>query len=220
MFDINEWYRDFLTWMRTERGQEALEIQTDCSSELYLNALVALHLRRYGRDLGISGWWARCEWAKVDISFGAAKGPFDDWNAAWYQGITGDVGQIEGKVLYWHYTESVRKNKLAELRRELTDRRDKDVDYRQKQLYLGLVWMVSYEQPGHDESLESLLTHRSSRQVWAELFADNGLRVHDAPVERPESAVFDHVKTLNLSSLWPITKADSASLWVTLLEFT
>ena len=218
-FDIDDWYRELLTWMRAERGREALEIQSDCSNELYLNALTALHLRRYGRARDFPLWWVRCEWAKVDISFGMAKEQFQNWNAAWNNGKTGDIGQIEGKVLYWHHSKSACCFKLCDLRRELDDRRKKDVGHREWQLYFGLVWMVSFEPPQHDDaSLASLHGERASRHGWAELFAESGLVVHDAPMERPESAVFDHVTTLDMKSLWPRTDVGTASLWVTLIE--
>lgn len=222
-FDVNDWYRDLLTWMRTARGPEALEVQTDCANELYLNALIAMHLRRYGRARGFRGWWARCEWAKVDISFGAAETTFDDWDAAWNQGITGDIGQIEAKVLYSHFARSQRTERLEALTRQLKERRGKDEDegHRHGQLYLGLIWMVSYEAPEQDSALlAALRADRTSRQAWTELFAATDLMPRDPPVERPESAAFDLVTTLEMRSLWPLNGAGTASLWVTLVEST
>lgn len=217
-FDVDDWYRNLLTWMREERGSEMLEVLSDVASELYCNALVALHLRRYGRSLGRRLWWARCEWEKVDISFGDARHRFDNWNAAWAQGVTGDEGQIEAKVLYWDYDRAKKIGILKELRKQLYTRRRKDIKRgRYGQQYLGLVWLVSYE----DESPRApseLRAQRSSYKEWAEMLADNGLSWREVPVDRLSGALFDHVKTLDMNEIWPLSKPRTASLWVTLLE--
>lgn len=105
-----------------------VEALSDASAEQFLNPLVAMHLRRFGsawaRRAGDAGkvFWVRGEWEKVDLSYGLAA-PFnhEDWDRAWCDGATGDLGQIETKVCYTHLTPPI-----GTLVDQIVERRDRD----------------------------------------------------------------------------------------------
>lgn len=106
-------------------GTLLLEVLTDSSNELFVAGFVATHLRRFGQRYfgGSSGhFWARSEWCKFDLCFGLASDVFDNWNDAWTAGITGDLGTIELKVVYAHYSPGKRKGIMSTLDRQLATR--------------------------------------------------------------------------------------------------
>jgi hypothetical protein len=98
-----------------DRALEVAEVLSDVSGEQYLNALTARSLRGFWRSRGRASFWARCEWAKTDISYGEATARFDNWDAAWRAGESGDLGQIEAKVIYSHHGAASRASTLAAL---------------------------------------------------------------------------------------------------------
>jgi hypothetical protein len=147
---------------------------SDASAEQLLNPLVASHLRHYGARWAIENgykektFWVRSEWAKADLSYGLAEpfdGPSRDWDKAWLDGKTGDVGQCEVKVLYAHYGESKVEHKLKKLEWQLKTRRDVDRTWQKRtpqvlqhlfdQQYHGLIWMFEHKnEPGTLESIQ------------------------------------------------------------------
>jgi hypothetical protein len=140
--DIQAWWTDFSRHLADDRAAEIVEVLSDSSNEQYLNAITAKHLRAFGRRACGDRFWARSEWAKTDISYGVAKGPFDDWERAWSAGTTGDVGQIEAKLVYEHFTEATKLAKVQELSRQLEQRRKRDRWPGQQ--YHGIVWVMQH----------------------------------------------------------------------------
>jgi hypothetical protein len=124
------------------------------------------------------------------------------------------------KILFWHYGRAKNGSILATLHAQLDDRRAKDISHdRYDQRYLGLVWLVSYEWPeGKGASPSEIPDRCFSREEWAESLAENGLVVRHGPVDRPSGALFDHVATLDVNSIWPVLDTRTATLWLTLVE--
>ena len=143
---------------RGNAGNLLLEVLLDASNELCVSSFLATHLRRFGRDQNCrrtDRWfWVRSEWAKFDLSYGLAFCKFEEWNAAWVVGDTGDLGTIELKVIYDHYDRGTKLKKMDELYRQLVSRRgeiaksrSKEGDNLQRQLadpaFHGLVIFLS-----------------------------------------------------------------------------
>ena len=215
-----DWYRAFLQWLRQpEHTTEIIEVLSDCSSELFLNALTARHIRLYGRERGIARLWARCEWAKTDISFGVATQAFNEWEGAWTRKETGDIGQIEAKLVYHGYQPGKRLAMARKLRDELRRRRKADRDAgRQGQCYLGLVWFYRYTY--HGEDWRSGIVEAGSARDWSEFFTEARLTapVHPPGLE-PEYGHFFAAGEQDLTSAWPLVHQVHGALGVTLREF-
>lgn len=139
---------------------------SDASAEQLLNPLVASHLRHYGARWAIENgyqdktFWVRSEWAKVDLSYGLAEpfdGPSRDWDKAWLDKKTGDFGQCEVKVIYAHYSDSVKTTVLEKLANQLQARREYDQNRdRLTQQYFGLIWMFEHKNEPGNRTLESI----------------------------------------------------------------
>lgn len=129
-FDPKVWFEAFVIWMQG-RSEETIEIVTDAAAELYLNCLTAQHLRLYGRTHGPEKLWARREWGLTDISFGKATRNFTDtvkaWDSAWKKGLTGDLGQIEAKLVYSLPNKDT-ENPLQVVAKQLEVRHKRDCD--------------------------------------------------------------------------------------------
>ncbi len=90
------------------QGAYLLEVLSDAANELCVVGYLATHLRAYGRRFHYAGndmFWVRSEWCKFDLCFGAATARFTDWNQAWNDGTTGDLGCIEVKIIYEHFPD-------------------------------------------------------------------------------------------------------------------
>lgn len=168
------------------------EVASDASPEQFLNPLTAAHLRRHGRklaqDLELSRqFWVRSEWEKVDLSYGLA-GAFSDnnWDRAWSDHETGDLGQCEVKVCYTHQY----KGKVAILADQLTERHKRDqlrkAPGRAFQRYHGLIWLFQLD--GIDKMAE----------VGGEIEAETGR--HGLTVVRSFNLP---ARADNLGALWP-----------------
>lgn len=109
-------------------GSGMLEVLTDASNELFAAGIIAAHLRRFGAahhpQVANGHFWVRSEWAKFDMCYGIATARFRDWNLAWDNGVTGDCGIIELKVIYSHYDDSKKAEKMDELSRQLKARQE------------------------------------------------------------------------------------------------
>lgn len=142
-FNIITWFDSFVLWIR-DRRIEVIDILSDCAAERYLNCLTAYHLRLYGRTQSIEGLWARCEWNNTDISIGVANKPLYNengiWNKAWEMRTTGDLSQIECKLLYAHQGATKCLDAIQKLGDQLTTRRAVDHEYEHfDQRYYGMV---------------------------------------------------------------------------------
>lgn len=163
-FSIEDWFDE---WRRvlSESSSEPLaptepwslslrrlvmEAMSDASPEQFLNALTASHLRHFGRQKAHEAsidriFWVVTEWSKTDLSYGLAS-PFEgsDWNGAWEQGVTGDMGQIEVKVCYTHLVG----NRIGVLADQLKRRRDTERSHPRRgigeQRFYGLVWLFQH----------------------------------------------------------------------------
>lgn len=218
-FDLLEWYRAFLRWLQQpERTAELVEILSDCSSELFLNALTARHMRLYGREHGIARLWARCEWAKTDISFGVATQAFQAWDDAWQRQESGDIGQIEAKLVYDGYHPSKRRAMARTLGDELHKRREDDrKEGRQDQRYLGLVWFYRYTY--HGEDWRAGITKAGSDASWSKFFDKAGLKAPVSPPGlEPEYGHFFAAGEQDLTPVWPLDHEVHGALGVTLRE--
>lgn len=214
IFEIADWYEDLLAALRLE-GDRLVEMFTDTSNENLLNSLAAQHMREYGRKHRLQGFWARCEWAKTDISFGRADQAFQDWDRAWIQGLTGDIGQIESKALYSHYGVGKCREKLVELHSQLEERVKKDQG-RPQQRYLGMVLFFVYV-PHDVEDAPAYTESCVHDPAWAPLFELAGLA--GGSVLGPNRPTFEKLGQLDLHGIWPATRNRSASLWLTLQTF-
>lgn len=219
-FRFEEWFDTWMlelaspiaegeTWPPSTRRliSEAL---SDASAELFLNPLMASHLRRFGSKLAKESgsdrvFWVRCEWAKVDISFGLAE-PFslsvDGWNQAWQNGTTGDLGQCEVKVCYTH----LHAGRIKTLAGQLAERRERDrspaAPGSEGLRYFGLVWLFEHSGTSTLASLGSALEHQ------AELEGLEVLR----PFER-------NVNEVVLGGIWPSIDESPYTCGLTLALF-
>jgi hypothetical protein len=150
------------------------EALSDAAAEQFLNPLVAQHLRRYGASVAEASstdrvFWVRSEWEKVDLSYGFAR-PFEGssaaWDRAWRDGVTGDVGQCEVKVIYAHQPQGMMKT----LAGQLEERRAKDVARAApdaaKLRYHGLVWLFEH---GDGAGLPELIENVKAEATQLEL---------------------------------------------------
>lgn len=163
-FSLSDWFDAFVSNAATskERQLDLVEVLADSANELYVNAVAAMHLRRWGRDWADKTrpgafFWVRTEWEKVDLSYGLAPERFDDWNKAWPM-KTGDLGQIESKLVYDHFSESENAGRVAELRRQIDERRARDESrekslrlpgHASRQRYHGLIWFFEGANGSH-----------------------------------------------------------------------
>lgn len=145
--------------------ETVLEALSDSSAEQCLSPLIARHMRRFGRKyFQASGlwFWVRSEWGKVDLCYGLAPAtglPTWNWNAAWKTGDTGDLGQIEAKVLYANYSDSQHLERLRVLAAQLHERKaylDKNATNtattRPQEIY-GLIWLMQHTAEASFESI-------------------------------------------------------------------
>ena len=139
------------TWTFSFR-RSVLEALSDSSAELFLNPLMASHLRHFGRHLARQHapekwFWVRSEWDKTDLAYGLAT-PFDaahhGWERAWSSGITGDLGQIEAKVCYTHFDAGQIGTLAKQLRTRKNRDRQNNVPHRHRQCYHGVVWLFQH----------------------------------------------------------------------------
>lgn len=143
---VERWFPTFLEELGAgDRLGEIAEVVSDCAKELHLNVIAARSLRSFGRS-GNNMFWVRSEWGHVDISYGAAKEAFVDWDKAWTKGATGDLGQIEAKLVYQHLGFQIPLGTLAQ---QLQQRFERDRDLRDMghavgQNYHGIVWFVAH----------------------------------------------------------------------------
>lgn len=145
-FRVAPWFTAFVDWLRTgPNARELIEVLSDSSNELHANALVARHMRSYGQRLH-ERFWVRTEWDKCDISFGIATKLIEEWETAWVNNQTGDLGVIEAKVLYSHYTRSKVVSKASQLAAKLEDTAKHSPAWRRPraQRFFGLVWLMSF----------------------------------------------------------------------------
>lgn len=197
---VNEaWIRALVTSMQpTERAREVTEVLSDASSEQYLNALTALSLRGFWRGRGKTSFWVRSEWAKTDISYGQATKRFDYWNAAWKAGESGDLGQIEAKVIYSHHGPRGREHKLSKLKRQLKRRWEFDQEklgpQAPLQRYHGLVWLYHH---GQDDERSDRQQIRKAQDSIRQHAKDEGL------CSAFRGALFRDVVSAPLGDLWP-----------------
>ena len=147
--------------------ETVLEALSDSSAEQCLSPLLARHMRRFGRRyFEASGlwFWVRSEWEKVDLCYGLAPSagfPNWNWNTAWTAGHTGDLGQIEAKVLYAHYGESLISDRLKVLGDQLRARRDygaKTATTRPQDVH-GLVWLMQHRADTSFEAIARKVEH-------------------------------------------------------------
>jgi len=185
------------------RSAEVAEVLSDTSAEPYLNALAARHLRAFGRRRRGSRFWVRSEWGKTDICYGVASGTFVSWDDAWQLGVTGDLGQIEAKLLYAHYTRAQRAERLGKLASQLDararkDRKLRDAAHAAAQSYHGLVWLFAHgsDTSSPDDASKEVLDAQAS--VLSEA-RDLGLPAPKQARGQPFRSVF----TENLGDLWP-----------------
>lgn len=144
-------------WLSERRtGQLVLEVFSDSSNELFACGLLATHLRRFGREFFQTPgrqFWVRSEWAKFDLCYGLAHESFRDWNHAWNDGITGDLGTIEVKVVYSTYGTDKIVGTMVTLAQQLATRIRQVFDWRKEapntavpcaeSSYHGLVFYVA-----------------------------------------------------------------------------
>lgn len=132
--------------------RSVLEALSDSGAELFLNPLMASHLRHFGRQLARhhapeKWFWVRSEWDKADLAYGLAA-PFDaanhGWNEAWLRGITGDLGQIEAKVCYTHFDAGQIRTLADQLRTRKKRDWQNNAPHRHRQRYHGVVWLFQH----------------------------------------------------------------------------
>lgn len=94
------WFPEFIKHCKEGgRGNEFAEMMSDSARENLLNSHMARHMREFGRRKQ-KLFWARCEWATIDVTFGVATKRFKNWEVAWRQGVVGELGVIESKLVY------------------------------------------------------------------------------------------------------------------------
>lgn len=201
--DIQAWWTDFTRHVTDNRAAEIVEVLSDSSNEQYLNAITAMHLRAFGRRACGDRFWARSEWAKTDTSYGVAKGPFDDWEQAWSTGITGDLGQIEAKLVYEHFTEAAKLAKVQELARQLEQRRRRDRWPGQQ--YHGIIWLMQHGASAADMGDEP----SKATQTAVDAGRATDLLVVDG---------WTRVACADLGALWPTVPNYIGGLWACLCE--
>ncbi len=164
---------------------------SDSAREELLNSYVAWHMRKHAQEEKKALFWARCEWAGIDVTFGVAKEPFADWEQAWRAELDGEQGVLECKLIYGHQNDAA--NKIGCAVKQLRARRD---CYKHRLgLPLALLYWVSYEENGPElaKTLEDF-----------EL-ADLG-------------GGFRTIGQKNLQQVWPLEKAGVVHLSVGLFE--
>ncbi|MBN1205454.1 MAG: hypothetical protein JXB05_11075 [Myxococcaceae bacterium] len=188
---LDGWFSSFCDWLAVDRGREVLEVLSDAAQELYVNALAAHHLRHYGRrHTALKDpprgqlFWARCEWGKTDICCGIAREPIEDWDSDYKRNATGDLALIEAKVIYKHYSPSIKSAKVQELASKLSESAA-DAEYPGE--LFALVWWLTYEEPAKDEG---------PRMLLEQMLEEKGL------VRRGNRGLV-RVATADLRSAWP-----------------
>lgn len=208
-----EWFGAFIEWCSGSRAEEVIDVLSDCSNELFVNGLTAMHLRQYGRRQGLDGFWARSEWGKVDVSFGRVESRFKRWPRKPADIASLVDGLVEAKVVYWHMSDGFHAKKFRLLRSQL-DQRAARFKRKSPALY-GMIWSVVFGEQGetHDEMEDRYNSWNHPQFGWGELFENNRLRnVAGAGKSRP----FQLVGRKDMRDVWPLTEPAFASLYVTL----
>ncbi len=210
-FEISQWFGAFSSWMReSEQTDAIIEMLADSANELLLNPFTALHMRRYGRANGITNLWARCEWAKADISVGVASKKFSDWNSARSNNEMGALGHIEVKLLYGHYAEKDKISRLETLQAQLLNRCERFGENRQ---YFGLIWYFLYARDG---DWDAEMKRRASDPWWSHQLDQRGLKTVYPDGLQPELGHFFNVGSLDMSSIWPLERQVRGTVGVTM----
>ncbi len=216
---VRGWFRAFVEWFASERADEAIEVLSDCSNELYLNSILAWHLRHYGRERNIPLFWARSEWEKMDVCFGAATEPFDKWTP----GKCGDAGIFEVKMSYWHQDEGTFRDKFDSLRTKLESSRE-----RVPCLY-GVIWLLAYTPAASLGQIEKFEAEYNlwdeGEYSWRPLYEDPNIgpgRLVPISLEGSGESTkpFVFVGRKNLTGVWPLSNPPTASLFVSLSRYT
>lgn len=127
------WFPAFVKeCLRDDWGDKLAEMVSDTSRENLFNSYVALSMRRYAARTKRKLFWARCEWARIDITFGEAPHRFLDWEEAWLQGTDGELGVVETKLIYGRESarrgpksvERVMASQLSVVQEQLISRQD------------------------------------------------------------------------------------------------
>jgi hypothetical protein len=190
---VELWFPHFVEHARS-RGNELLDILSDCSREVLLNSHTAHHMRTFGRSPD-ELFWARCEWDNVDISFGRAVRRFNatQWNQEWINTTTGDLGIIEAKLIYSHL--NVAESYIRAIAWQLYEAEKRCV--RSVGLKLGMVWWVSFDNQSPQDLLSIARKH-----------GFNSL-----------SPTFSLIAQGDMSKIWPIEPGGIARLDVGLFRW-
>lgn len=212
---IRNWYAAFIPWMRENHLNDVAEVMSDCSSELYVNSLAAMHLRKFARESGVPNFWARCEWEKYDVSFGTAENLVKSWEGDYESENVRMTGYIEGKVTYWHYGDAKTDELFQTLATQLGERHAREERRARECPAFGLIWLISYAYGKERDDIEA--TDASRGQDWDASFSNAAL----TPVtpDGHDGGPFVLVGRRDMQGVWPLADPPMTSVSVALASF-